>query len=111
MFVYLNIIHNVNLAFSAANFKEKKFLPGPGVHLGGSVGRAPAHKDGDPGLNLGPGENFLSLTLTTFIFPGHITCSVTWGLVYLKSKCHGRHQRILIPKPEIPSKTTVSYYK
>ena len=31
---------------------------GPGVRLGGSVGRAPAHRAGDPGSNLGPGESF-----------------------------------------------------
>ena len=33
----------------------------PGVHLGGSVGRAPARRIEDPGSNPGPDENFVSL--------------------------------------------------
>ena len=33
---------------------------GPGVHLGGSLGRAPVHRAGDSGLNSGPGKNFFS---------------------------------------------------
>ena len=39
-------------------FKEKKLSPG--VRLGGSVGRAPARRAGDPGLNICAGENMYS---------------------------------------------------
>ena len=40
--------------------QEETFLLGPVVRLGNSIGKAPACRAGDPGLNPDPGDNVLS---------------------------------------------------
>ena len=39
----------------------------PGVRLGGSVGRAPVRRDGEPGTNPGLGENFFIFKLASVL--------------------------------------------
>ena len=52
--------------------REELYL-GPVDRLGGLVVIAPARRAGDPGLNLGPGENF-SLKLLIYDLPDIYTC-------------------------------------
>ena len=46
---------------------KENILACPGVHLGGSIGRAPACRAGDPCSNPGPGKNFFSFKAALFV--------------------------------------------
>ena len=60
--------------------------------LGGLMVIAPEHRAGDPGSNLGPGENFFSkvtiLLVCNFLcFAFYIRDSISWGHSYISEQC------------------------